>query len=322
MKENGLNKKIILFASIGGVAVIAAVVAIILIFTHKKEEYRLIKVYKTEGEVIVSKLNSGDINAYENMILESGDRIKVNKGLLTLKLDDDKYIYAIENTEFELLVSGNAADSKTSINLIEGTITNEIQNKLSDQSYYEVNTPNSTMSVRGTIFTASTYIGALDGIRYTDVFVTVGIVDTIPINGDKTESGESRLLHQSEFISIYTDDKNKSHFCDTMGRIDVTKINLGAGGFDTNTVKSLKGLMDENSGYTNNQTNEEPEEEEEIEEETEVTVSFMYNNQEFGTQTVISGEKVKRPLLQPAETGDWDYDFNEPVEENISINWK
>lgn len=47
--------------------------------------------------------------------------------------------------------------SKTVIELQSGAITNDIRNKLSEGSSCEVNTPNSTMSVRGTMFRVVVY---------------------------------------------------------------------------------------------------------------------------------------------------------------------
>ena len=130
------GKKIIIPIAVAVVALVGVIIAVVLLVSNKKEEYRIVKVYQTQGDVIVSREKTGAINAYDNMVLETGDYVKVGKGLLTLKLDDDKYVYADENTEFELLVSGSAANSKTTINLVEGTLTNDIQNKLNDELYY------------------------------------------------------------------------------------------------------------------------------------------------------------------------------------------
>lgn len=52
------------------------------------------------------------------------------------------------------------------------------------------------------------------------------------------------------------------------------------------------------------------------------TVTFRYNGQTFGTQTVRRGDKAVQPALQPAAAGDWDFDFTKPITDNTEIDWK
>ena len=55
---------------------------------------------------------------------------------------------------------------------------------------------------------------------------------------------------------------------------------------------------------------------------TEYTVTFRYNGQTFGTQTVRRGDKAVQPALQPAATGAWDFDFTKPITADTVIDWK
>ena len=64
----------------------------------------------------------------------------------------DKYVYAQEDTHFWLEASGSSESSKTVIYLDEGAVLNRIKNPLENGSVYQVDTPNSTMAVRGTVF--------------------------------------------------------------------------------------------------------------------------------------------------------------------------
>ena len=41
----------------------------------------------------------------------------------------------------------------------------------------------------------------------------------------------------------------------------------------------------------------------------------------FGSQRVVQGQTVQEPWLQPTEYGYWDYDFTEPVEDDLVIDW-
>ena len=97
-----MKKKKIVLIIIGILLVISIAVAAIVLLTNKEEAYRIVKVYEFEGDATVSRTDLGDIEPYNNMLLESGDNIKFNTGLMTLKLDDDKYVYVEENTEFSL----------------------------------------------------------------------------------------------------------------------------------------------------------------------------------------------------------------------------
>ena len=316
MKDNKISKKFIVIAIIAISVLIVVGGGIFLKVNKNKKGYRIVKVYKTQGEVLVNQPSNGEIGAYENMLLESGDKVVVGDGFLTLKLDDDKYLYAYENTEFELVLNGDAANSKTSINLIEGMITNDIQNKLSDESYYEVNTPNSTMSVRGTGFTANTYINQENNLRYTDVAVNEGSVELLPINVDGTKNEAPVLLAKEEFARIYTNDENESKFVEEekniLGKENYMDEAHGAG--DDEVKDFMKVMYDMKAGSTVDDSID-------LKNKT-FKVSFMYNGSVFATQNVKYEGYASKPALNPAAGGDWDYDFNKTINKDTVIEWK
>lgn len=145
-----LKVKIIIAACTA--AVVAAVVTVALILSSE-DAYRVIKVFELEGQTVVDRAQTGELEAYQGMNLESGDVVSVGRdSFLRLSLDGDKYILLDSGTVLELIASGTAADSKTVINLKEGSILNEITGALSANSSYTVNTPKATMAVRGTSF--------------------------------------------------------------------------------------------------------------------------------------------------------------------------
>jgi len=118
----------------------------------KEEDYRQIQVYKIDGTATVARQGSS-MDAYENMQLQSGDIIEtIAESYLQLKLDEDKYILVEPESKISLQATGNSVDSKTSIYLEKGAIVNQLDNPLSEDSSYDVTTPNSTMAVRGTTF--------------------------------------------------------------------------------------------------------------------------------------------------------------------------
>ena len=146
MKEKMLNKYIVMLMSL------LFILFCVIGCGKKEEDYRQIQVYKTDGTATVARQGSS-MDAYENMQLQSGDVIEtIEESYLQLKLDEDKYILIEPESKISLQATGNSVDSKTSIYLEKGAIVNQLDNPLSEDSSYEVTTPNSTMAVRGTTF--------------------------------------------------------------------------------------------------------------------------------------------------------------------------
>lgn len=189
--------------------IVAFVITALLVLSGKKEDYRIIKVYEVSGEAIVTREGIGEMEAYQNMLLESGDSVVLQSGEMTLRLDDDKYVYVEADTEFKLIATGTSANSRTSIELEHGAITNEIQNPLSENSSYEVNTPNSNMSVRGTIFRVHTYYE--DGVRYSKVSVFEGKVESRLRYADGSLSDAPVLISDGDEVLIYDDEDSTDY---------------------------------------------------------------------------------------------------------------
>lgn len=302
------KKKKIIIGAVAGVIVIVAAIVCLLLFRKKKDEYRIIKVYSVEGEAVVNRKNTGELAPYANMILESGDNVKVFDGMVTLKLDDDKFVYAQPNTEFDIKASGSAKNSKTTINLKEGSIANDIQRKLSDDSYYEINTPNSTMSVRGTVYYVSTYME--DGKRYTKVSVFDGKVETdlVSPSGDKMK--KQVMVDKGYEVIICEDEEKTEYVGNGIREIDYSELPADV----INLINEIQGEENRKVAL--------PKEVVDDVNKGPFTVTFVYNGTTFGTQTVEWGNKVEKPSLQPAKDGAWDYDFGSTVTEDIVIEWK
>lgn len=318
-----MNKKKKALIVSAGICVIAAAAIIILLLVNKKDSYRIIKVYEIEGEATVKRQGKGEIQVYNNMLLQSGDTISLKQGTMTLKLDDDKYVYVEENTEFELIASGSSANSKTKIDLKSGAITNEITNKLSDDSAYEINTPNSTMAVRGTIFRVEIYTDD-DMVTYTKISVFDGKVDTWLVYQDGSVAESSVSVNRGRETIIYEDDKNTDYLGEP-SEIDYsvlpeqaiqTLIKICESGSDIGvTPNELK-------QYLNDKGNGNGLAEGDGEQNGNCVVTFVYRGTVFGTQTVEYGECAEIPSLMPAKTGSWDFDFSTPITEDIDIEWK
>ena len=297
------SKKVIIIS-----AIVLAVVAALVVFLvlSKKDAYRILKVFELDGEAKVTRSDIGEIDPYVNMVLESGDNVKLNTGLMTLQADDDKYIHLEEGTELVLNAAGDSANSKTTIELKSGAITNDIQNKLSEESSYEVNTPNSTMSVRGTMFRVEVYME--NGIKYTKVSVFEGGVASYLVYKDGTTSDREVKIEKGKEVLIYEDDKTVDYVSEPKD-IDYSQLPESVLKLLEDAINEGRDLdltVDELEKYLS----------------SVVTVTFKYNGKTFGSQTIKRGDKATKPSLAPASSGKWDWDFSKPVNKDIVIEWK
>lgn len=163
--------------------------------------YRTVVVEDVDGDVTVEREVKGDsdtIDVFEDMKLNDGDAVEVGKkSSLVLLLDDDKHMCAEENTKFNLHAVGKKDKGEVGITIEDGNARFTIDNKLADDSKFEVNTPNATMSVRGTEF----YVAYDKKNDVTVLLVEEGVVRTKYENGEKTENveaGEARIITEDE----------------------------------------------------------------------------------------------------------------------------
>lgn len=205
MEKKRISGKVI--GAVGAIVVVACVAVIFLVMHFTKEEsYRSIQIYELKGTTTIDREGIGEIEAIENLYLESGDRIIVaDDSSARLKLDDDKYILVEENSILSILADGTKDNSKTTIQLEQGAITNEIQNALSENSSYDVTTPNSVMAVRGTIFRVEVFFDE-KGEVYTKVSTYEGTVGSSLILPDGTRQEEILLVVGGKEVIIHMDE--------------------------------------------------------------------------------------------------------------------
>ncbi|MBR6770524.1 MAG: FecR domain-containing protein, partial [Lachnospiraceae bacterium] len=192
------GKKTMLFAGIG-VAVIAVAVVLILVLGGG---HRVIKVDDFEGEVTFER-NSEEKEIAEGINLKSEDIITTGEdGLVELLVDSDKHILAKENTSFEIISKGNEKKGKLVIKLNYGTSLVEIENKLNDKSFVEVETPNTSLSVRGTTFE----ISYSKENKVTQVEVTDGVVEiTCGDETKKVKEGQIATVTDEGAVVVHKD---------------------------------------------------------------------------------------------------------------------
>lgn len=194
----------------GAVAVVAAVVTIIVI-SNRPEAYRTIKVYDIIGSAQVMRGEDNVMDAYNSMRLESDDDVTTGEdSYLQLKLDEDKYVLLEPETEISIVATGTQKDSKTQIFLNKGAISNCIREELSDSSEYKINTPNSTIAVRGTTFRVELRIDE-NGETYTVVTVYEGTVVSNLIYPDGTVDDKEVEITAGQEVHILGTDETSMY---------------------------------------------------------------------------------------------------------------
>lgn len=202
VKLGKINTKIIGII-IAILLVVLFIVAITVILNKKKSDsrsendYRVIKLESYEGQLSLER-NGKDNEIFEGMKLKSKDTVTTGEdSMAVLLLDSDKHIGAKENTSFNIIAKGNEDDGKVSIELVYGEALFTIDNKLPEDSTFEVNTPNASLSVRGTEFITKydnenheTYVEVISGLVW-------------------ISNGEYEIILEAGQYGLITDDNTK-----------------------------------------------------------------------------------------------------------------
>lgn len=205
------TKKKIVFIS---VLVIVAVIIGVIFFVLNMGKYRSITVQQLEGTAIITG-EQGETEAYKGMHLNSGDDVEVQeKSNLSLVMDSDRYLYAEEETHFEIECVDGEKSGKKVIHFKDGSFVNRLASPLKDDEAYTVETPNATMSVKGTVFRVSVYRDE-EGLVHTGIEVFSGKVqvDLRKENGDYIgvsetfEAGEAgTIIGNTEFAEFVVEE--------------------------------------------------------------------------------------------------------------------
>ena len=210
MKTSGTGltaKAKVIIAAAAAAVVTAGIVAGVLL--TRQDTYRVLKVFELMGTASVTRESAGDLDAYVGMNLESGDVVSVDDGSnMRISLDSDKYVLLDSGTVLELVATGSEKDSRTSLNLREGAILNEITSALSENSSYEVNAPKATMAVRGTSYSVTV---TKEGDKYIIELNTFhGRVGVRLISEDGTP-GEEVMVGEGKSVLIITEPNENTH---------------------------------------------------------------------------------------------------------------
>ncbi len=222
-----MDKKKVALIAATVVASLVAIVGVLFIFLNKEEVYRQIQVYELNGTASVKRDNNQTLEAYNNMQLQNNDEVSVAADAsMQLKLDNDKYALLEGDTQIQLIASGNSQDSKTVIELKKGSIINNLQNKLGENSSYEVNTPNSTMAVRGTTFRMEVHYDK-DDTPHTTLEVMEGTVACQLKNPDGTMNEEIVMVTKGDSVQV-NGTKGNADYELINGTVNYKNLNLDA----------------------------------------------------------------------------------------------
>lgn len=250
----------------------------------ENEEYRNIRISECSGTVQVERSDTGVLEAYTGMMLQSEDILTTGEeSYLYLKLDEDKYAMLEPESRARLVASGNSQDSKTSIYLEKGAIVNRLDVDLSADSVYEVNTPNSTMAVRGTNFRIEVRSDE-NGTSYTDVSVYEGTVACRLIHPDGSVDEEAVSGTGGNGIQIKGDGEDSVYIV-IDGTIDYEELPV-------ETLEFLEAVMKEGVPLS-------------ISEEemgTLIETKKEEERQEAGAGTAALSEEKKEATQSPSET--------------------
>lgn len=179
-------------------------------------------VIKSERNIIVEDLNGsasvasadkGESDAYKGRQLISGDAVAVaSDSDMTLKIDEDKHLFADSDTRFSVEATGKIGATETKITVAEGCTLIGIDNKLGDGETFNVSTPNATMAVRGTVFYVTVAKNDSDiGVK-TELVVKEGTVEAKTI-----ENGEERkdIIGEGQTVTYFgqapVEEQNDDH---------------------------------------------------------------------------------------------------------------
>jgi len=288
-------------------ALAGMITGIVVVKKNSDNSYRVIKVQSSDGRSYVVRGELEDLETYEGMVLQSGDRIVVDgNSTLVLLLDEDKICHIEENTELLISADGDSNNSKTKIELLKGAFSVAVLNKLSNNSSFEVTTPNSTMAIRGTAVRSEVYFdndnrcfskySLFKGdIEISSLGATGVITETFDLSaGDEiiiggTGNGKIRKIEFKELpksaieglLSIFDDEK-----VDIISKSDLNDL--------------LKGKS----------------------EKDHYIVEFIYDNKVFATQEVKNKEKIVPPTILPSDEGEWFADLTKEVDRDLKIYWR
>lgn len=322
------KKQIAWIAGIAAAVLLVAGVAVAVALSHRG--YRSVKIYQMEGTAQISR-GSQTVAPYADMLLKSGDRVETGENsYLYLKVDEDKYLMAEPETVFVLTAKGSAKNSRTKIEIEQGSVIHHITSPLGKNSEYEISTPNSTMAIRGTSFRICVENGSGEN-SHTELQVFDGAVEVRLVGSDGKETETVQTFRQGQTVAVAAN-AEQTVIESVKDEIDYAGLDDSALGFLRDGIRyfenfdisesDLDGIIEQKKKAEQPADTAEPEQPEPPEEPPRsYTVTFMNGNDVFGRQTVEEGKLAAQPKATPTPNGHWDFDFTVPILGDTAVFW-
>lgn len=163
------NLKLILIGVISILMIIAGAIVLSLYFGG--DVARRLVITDISGSAVISR-DGKRINAGKQTVLQSGDIITTSdESYLRISVDRDKFVWVEPNSSVYIYFTEVDSRGEISVNLTKGAVICRLNNKLRKNAAFDLKTPNSSVSVRGTVFRAEfDYVKEYMG--YKDVMIT------------------------------------------------------------------------------------------------------------------------------------------------------
>lgn len=186
---------VLVIAAIAFVSLILITIVVTLATSGNSD--RKIIIDDISGNAFILKTD-GQIPATSKMRLASGDVIITSpESTVKLSVDKDKYIYVEPNTTLYVYYTETSEKGSIVVNISEGAAISRLDSALPKNTAFEVRTPNSVVSVTGTVFRTEfkfyeTY-GIYSQAKVTEVQCADGNVN-IQLYDDNAVAAEKLML--------------------------------------------------------------------------------------------------------------------------------
>ena len=168
------------------------------------KSFKDITVFEKEGTVSITR-SKKSLSATKNMKLKNNDFATVeDDSFLRLCMDDKSYTYFESGSEFAI---SKGWFSKIKVCMTKGEMIVEVQKKLDNNDSIDIVTPNTSMSIRGTVAAVKTIPGK-DGKTTTINYVLEGSAE-VTYKDKKTKDNKVVKLNAGEGWETTTNKKGK-----------------------------------------------------------------------------------------------------------------
>ena len=207
----------------------------------KSRSFKDITVYEKKGTATVIRTQSTkkqkSIDAEKGMKLQNQDLLNVSKqSLLRMVLDDQEFIYLEENSQAAI---SKGWFNKCNVVLVKGEMVAEVQKKLDSGDSLNIQTPNTTMSIRGPVVAVKTTVNT-DVTVETVNYVLQGSADVKVLDPKTKKYGDAVNLKAGEGLKVISDTKGETVKSEKAKESDLA--------FKDIDVSTLKGAGSNDSG--------------------------------------------------------------------------